>query len=380
MPVRLFHWSGQNHHIGRADGAVRLDRRAGAARRSQLGSSGSLPWRGGLGRGGTSQAHRHRHHPRILLWSHSHGGNVARPPHQPARRRRRPRAANSSTPPASFYRTSWLAPRRLPRLAARRTNCSPTPPTRCAASRSTWSPSARPSATAGKPPATPSCCTSSITARIRSSPTTSPPTRRELGTHACSAPTATSSSTSASPAPASRQSRSPGRTFLADWRLRRLLRARSRPCSWLTQHSLKHGVRVHHEGTTLLVDYADPDRSPLRHLFGHAPYTRSRWLPLHCELVARALLRRVAGQARPTWYNASHDRLPPSHDDRRQPRRGGAHRRGAGRAAAGRLRADRRARFDSVYRWQGAVEQADEWLCLIKTTARASWRDRGGDP
>ncbi len=25
----------------------------------------------------------------------------------------------------------------------------------------------------------------------------------------------------------------------------------------------------------------------------------------------------------------------------------------------------------SAYRWQGAVEQADEWLCLVKTTSAA---------
>jgi periplasmic divalent cation tolerance protein len=25
----------------------------------------------------------------------------------------------------------------------------------------------------------------------------------------------------------------------------------------------------------------------------------------------------------------------------------------------------------SIYRWQGAVEQADEWLCLVKTTSAA---------
>jgi hypothetical protein len=50
IPVRLFHWSGENHHLGRADAAVRLiDEIAGLelAPRS-----------------------------RILLWGHSHAGNV----------------------------------------------------------------------------------------------------------------------------------------------------------------------------------------------------------------------------------------------------------------------------------------------------------------
>jgi hypothetical protein len=47
--VRLFHWSSQNHHVGRADAAVRL-----------LDELVSQDFSGG----------------RVLLWGHSHGGNV----------------------------------------------------------------------------------------------------------------------------------------------------------------------------------------------------------------------------------------------------------------------------------------------------------------
>jgi len=75
------------------------------------------------------------------------------------------------------------------------------------------------------------------------------------------------------------------RTFLANRRLGRVLE-RDLPRERLFKR-LKRGVRVHDEGTTLLEDYDDPDRIPFRHLLGHAPYTRSRWLPLHCELVAQ---------------------------------------------------------------------------------------------
>ena len=50
IPVRLFHWSSENHHIGRADGAVRLI--------DKLASLGIPPGR------------------RVLLWGHSHAGNV----------------------------------------------------------------------------------------------------------------------------------------------------------------------------------------------------------------------------------------------------------------------------------------------------------------
>jgi hypothetical protein len=50
IPVRLFHWSSENHHIGRADGAVRLIDELASLR---------LP-----------AGHR------VLLWGHSHAGNV----------------------------------------------------------------------------------------------------------------------------------------------------------------------------------------------------------------------------------------------------------------------------------------------------------------
>ncbi len=50
LPVRLFHWSSENHHVGRADGAVRL-----------IDELVSRPFKPGQ---------------RVLLWGHSHGGNV----------------------------------------------------------------------------------------------------------------------------------------------------------------------------------------------------------------------------------------------------------------------------------------------------------------
>ena len=50
LPVRLFHWSGENHHLGRADGAIRL--------LAELAD------------------HWHSDGSRVLLWGHSHGGNI----------------------------------------------------------------------------------------------------------------------------------------------------------------------------------------------------------------------------------------------------------------------------------------------------------------
>lgn len=50
LPVRLFSWSGENHHLGRADGAVRL-----------IDELASLS---------LDKGHR------VLLWGHDHGGNL----------------------------------------------------------------------------------------------------------------------------------------------------------------------------------------------------------------------------------------------------------------------------------------------------------------
>lgn len=50
IPVRIFHWSSENHHLGRADGAVRLI--------DELANSDFQPGQ------------------RVLLWGHSHAGNM----------------------------------------------------------------------------------------------------------------------------------------------------------------------------------------------------------------------------------------------------------------------------------------------------------------
>lgn len=50
IPVRLFHWSSENHHIGRADGAVRLIDELASLELAECA--------------------------RVLLWGHSHAGNV----------------------------------------------------------------------------------------------------------------------------------------------------------------------------------------------------------------------------------------------------------------------------------------------------------------
>jgi hypothetical protein len=75
------------------------------------------------------------------------------------------------------------------------------------------------------------------------------------------------------------------RTFLADLRLGSLLQP---DVSW--RHlpgNFWHAQRVPHEGKTLLVDYQDNDWKFWKHLMGHGSYTRSRWLPFHASEIAK---------------------------------------------------------------------------------------------
>lgn len=73
------------------------------------------------------------------------------------------------------------------------------------------------------------------------------------------------------------------RSWLADRRLARLLQPGLRRRDLLKR--LKLGQRVPHEGETLLVDY--PDGPATRQLAGHAVYTCQSWLPYHALEVAR---------------------------------------------------------------------------------------------
>lgn len=71
----------------------------------------------------------------------------------------------------------------------------------------------------------------------------------------------------------------------ADARLNRLLqpglRARDVWRWW------KLGLRVAEDGLTLLVDYGPADGHVGQHLLGHAVYTRRRWMPFHAEQITQ---------------------------------------------------------------------------------------------
>ncbi|MCL6502652.1 MAG: hypothetical protein K6T86_08195 [Pirellulales bacterium] len=85
------------------------------------------------------------------------------------------------------------------------------------------------------------------------------------------------------------------RLWLAERRLHRLLqphlRARELPAR------LALGIRVHNAGTTLLVDYGPETRPIYRHLAGHAVYTEQAWMVFHAEEIAQRLYAEQGGEA-----------------------------------------------------------------------------------
>lgn len=73
----------------------------------------------------------------------------------------------------------------------------------------------------------------------------------------------------------------------AEIRLGRLLQTEESLFDLLAR--LKRGVRVHADGQNLLVDYGLRDETPAQHLFGHAVYTRKDWLLFHAEQIAERM-------------------------------------------------------------------------------------------
>ena len=77
------------------------------------------------------------------------------------------------------------------------------------------------------------------------------------------------------------------RSWVAEQRLGHLLQSGLRRRDlW---ERLKAGLRVPAEGRTLLVDYAAGDPESARLLAGHAVYTKQRWLPFHLDTILSRL-------------------------------------------------------------------------------------------
>lgn len=68
---------------------------------------------------------------------------------------------------------------------------------------------------------------------------------------------------------------------IANWRLGEMVQAQYR--SRYLWRYLRGGTRVADEGRSMLVDYPGPYGFPLAHFFGHAVYTQSPWMLFHLE-------------------------------------------------------------------------------------------------
>lgn len=74
------------------------------------------------------------------------------------------------------------------------------------------------------------------------------------------------------------------RTCDADVRLGQLLQKNIALADLVER--LRCGMRAHADGENLLVDYGPQDGGPSQHLFGHAIYTRNAWRLFHLEQIA----------------------------------------------------------------------------------------------
>lgn len=256
IPVEIFHWSSENHHIGRADGAVRLI--------DQLASLDCEPG------------------DRVLLWGHSHAGNVfalltSLLSGNPEAVERFFRAAEV------YYRWPVLGWIDIPlwNRVRRMLLGGDSPPANLAIDIVTFG--------------TPVCYgwDSSGYSRLlhfihRRSSAALPQHRAHLPVdldHILSAAEGDYvqqlgiAGTSAAP------SRFAWRARLADRRLHALLQADESDND--PPDRFRAGRIVPEEGTTLLVDYGRLEGEISQHLAGHAVYTRKKWLPFHAEEVVR---------------------------------------------------------------------------------------------
>ncbi|TWU13458.1 hypothetical protein CA54_22930 [Symmachiella macrocystis] len=267
IPVRLFHWSSENHHIGRADAAVRL----------------------------FDELYNRKDQGRILLWGHSHAGNVFALLSQLL-------AADNATIDL-FFRTAqvyfrnpmtrridlpWWPNvwRRLkdPHRALAAEQCDfvtfGTP------IRYAWAPNGN------------ARLLHFINHRLREGLPEYlcpfPPTLDDF-LHAAVGDYIQQLGIAGTNVP-------PGvlawRNFLADRRLNRLLQHNLRLRD--LQERLKLGMRVPEQGVSLLCDYGLPNSNIARHHAGHAVYTQLQWLLFHAEQTCLHLYKRNLNASPPT--------------------------------------------------------------------------------
>ena len=259
IPVHLFHWSSQNNHIARADGAIRLiaelARHASEQKTSQLG--------------------------RVQLWGHSHGGNVLALTTQllAADREARDtffRAARSFYQPwlrRSVDMPHWQQVRDL--LDDENHSVRKLPldiVTYGTPIRYGWN-------AAGyanllhfihhRPPQQGEEYQAPIPLKLlRLRKALDGDYIQQIGIAGTNFP----------PLPIA------VRSLLADWRLDQLLE-KSVPRESIIAR-LHRAARMPDEGTTLLADYTEISPWLVRNIAGHGLYTRRKWLPFHCGEIA----------------------------------------------------------------------------------------------
>jgi len=258
IPVRLFPWSAENHHIGRADGAIRLI--------DELASLDLEPGK------------------RVLLWGHSHAGNVfALMSNLLAGK---PQAIERFFDAAAiYYRWPLFGCIDIPVWARVRRLLTQ--------DKGAFDASALDLVTFGTP----------IRygwnregyARLlhfihhRPAPGTPeyrapfPPKFNDIMTAASGDYVQQLGIAGTNVLP----SRFAWRARMADQRLNDILQGEKPEIG--DSHSFTAGAIVPDEGTALLVDYGLPGGHIAQHLAGHAVYTRKRWLLFHAEEVARRM-------------------------------------------------------------------------------------------
>lgn len=258
IPVRLFRWSSENHHIGRADGAVRL-----------IHELASLKLAAGR---------------RVLLWGHSHAGNVFALVSNllGGNRQATERFFEAGR---IYYRWPILGCVDIPVWdRVRRLLAGDVPPlvnqpldmvTFGTPIRYGWNPAGY----------------SRLLHFVNHRPTEGVPEyRAPFPPKLDDVFTATDgdyvqqlgiAGTNVTP------SLFAWRAWMADSRLGRLLQGE--PAAGGVMERFQAGAIVPDEGTTLLVDYGLPEGSIAQHHAGHAVYTRKNWLLFHAEEVVRRL-------------------------------------------------------------------------------------------
>ncbi len=256
ISVRRFHWSSENHHLGRADGAVRL----------------------------VDELTRQRRQPgqRVLLWGHSHAGNVFALVSHLLSGNREFINAFFQAARAYYHRPRWSGGDRPPwidmerQLAGARSPLTETPldfVTFGTPLRYGWSTARR-----GK-------LLHFVNHRVvEGTPEYRAPFPPRLddvlsgadGDYIHQFGIAGTNMAPGIFAP---------RSLAADLRLGRLLQPGLRTRD--LRRRLDCGMRVAEDGVTLLVKYGPGEGNVVAHLAGHAVYTRERWMLFHAKETAR---------------------------------------------------------------------------------------------